>query len=86
MKIGKSQEKLFVKDEGNGGENNNGVGDGIGDIYKHDQQQLTLSPNLFEINSCWDKRHEEIASWITWIAGSKIQDVDKSLRQKINIL
>ena len=67
LKIGERQGEVFGKDGGNGGENNDGVGNGIGDTYKHDRQQLTLSPNLFEKNSCWDKCHEGIASWITWI-------------------
>lgn len=83
LKIWESQGIVFGKDGGNRGENNDGVGNGIGDIYKYDRQQLTMAPNSVEINVYWYKRHEGIASWITGIVWSKGQDVDKSWRQKI---
>ena len=70
------------KDGSNGEENNNGVDNGIGDNHKHDRQQLTLSPNLFERNLCRDKGHEGMASWIIFIVGSKGQNCDKLWRQK----
>ena len=85
LKIGKIQVEVLRKDGGNGGVNNDGVGNGIGDIYKHDRQQLTISSNVFEINPYWDKRQERIVFWITWITGTKGQDVDKSWRQQIKI-
>ena len=62
LKIGKRQGKCLGKDGGNGGENNDGVGNGIGDIYNHNRQQLTLVPNSVKIIVCLDKCHEGIAS------------------------
>ena len=77
--------EVFGKDGDNWGGNNDGVGNRIGIRYKHHRQQLTLWPNLFEINSWWGNRQEGIESWITWITWSIGQGVDKSWRQKRKI-
>ena len=52
MNIGKSQAEVLGKDWGNEGENNDRVGNRIGDRYKHDRQQLMLPPSGFKINAC----------------------------------
>ena len=78
MKIGESHGNVLGKDGSNGGENNDGVDNGIEDIYINDRQQLTLSPNLFERIFFRDKHHEEMAFLIIFIAGSKGQDYDKA--------
>ena len=44
-----------------------------------------LSPNLLERNSCLDKHHEGMASWIKFITGSKGHDRNRSRRQKRKI-
>ena len=83
MKIEESQGIVFGNYGGNENNNNDGVGNGMDDRYKHDRHQLTLVPNWVEINLCWDKYHEGIASWMTGTAKSKWQDADKLWRQKI---
>ena len=76
---------VLGKDGNDGGENNDGVESGVGDKYKHDRRQLMLSPKLLEKNSCIDKRHEGMASWINFITGSKGHDCNRSRRQKRRI-
>ena len=58
LKIGESHGGVLRRDGSNGEGNNDGVDNEIGDKYKHDRQQLTLSPMLFERNLCQDKLHE----------------------------
>ena len=62
LKIGKSDGDMLGKDGSNGKENNDRVDNRIGDKYKHDRQQLMLSPKLFDRNLCRDKRHKRIVS------------------------
>ena len=85
MKIGEIHDGVLGKDGNDGGENNDGVESGIGDKYKHNRRQLMLSPKLLERNSCLDKRHEGMASWINFITGSKGHDRNRSRRQKRKI-
>lgn len=57
--------------EFDGWENNDKIGNGLGDIYKHDRQWLILSPSLYERNIWEDKDQDGTTSWTTWTTESK---------------
>ena len=82
MKIEEIQSEVRGKPGVDGGENNNKLCNGLEDRYKHDRQQLILSPSLCERNLWVDNHQDGTTSWMTWISESKGHDVDKSRRQK----
>ena len=65
MKIGEIKEEDIGKFQSDVGENDDEVSNWLGYKYKHERQQLILSPHLFEINIWVDSTKKKmVLEWI----------------------